>query len=89
MGACAGDDARDLEDGVALARGRGLRRIALLGVEGLGKKLRAVGQRGNHAVVRDRLRGHHFQMVRRRGLFQAVLDGLGGERLRVLLLRQL
>ena len=43
-------DAGHLEDGVAFASGRKLRRIALLGVEGLGENLRAVGQRGDDAL---------------------------------------
>ena len=80
-------NARDLEDRVALAGGRKLRRVALLGAEGLRQKLLAAGQRGNHARLLHRLRGHHLKMMRRRRFFQAILDRLGCEVLRVLLLR--
>ena len=78
-------DAGDLEDGETFAGGGELRRIALLGLEGLGDDLRAVGQRGDHALRCDQRRGDDLQMMRRGGLLQAVLDGLGGERLRVVL----
>ena len=60
-----------------------------LASKALARQLRAVRQRGDHALRAYRLRGHHFQVVRRRGLLQAVLDGFGGQRLRVVLLRQL
>jgi hypothetical protein len=45
-----GGDAGDLEDGVAFAGGGEAGRIALLGGEGLGDDLRAVGQAGDDAL---------------------------------------
>ncbi len=61
-------DAGDLEDRVAFAGGRRLRRIALLGLECLGEQRRAVGQSGNGALRGDRRRGDQLQMVCGRGL---------------------
>ena len=79
-------DAGDLEDRVALAGRRRLRRIALLGFEGLGDHLRAVGQRGDDALLATSGVVVTCQVMCGGGLLQAVLDRLGGERLGVVLL---
>ena len=79
VGACAGVDTGDLEDGVAFAGGRVLRRVALLGLEGLGDELRAVRQRGDGAARRPPAAWSPLQMMRRGGLVEAVLGGLGGQ----------
>ena len=75
----------DLEDGVALAGGRVLRRVALLGLEGFGEDLGGVRKRGDQAPRADQRRGHHLQVMSRGGFLQAVFACLGGERLGVAL----
>ena len=80
-------DAGDLEDRVAFAGGRRLRRIALLRLEGFGEQRRAVGKSGNDALRGHRRRGDQLQMVCGCRLIEAVLHGLRSQRLRIALLR--
>ena len=71
-----GLDARDLEDGVALAGLSELRWITLLGLKGLCNDLRTVGKRGNYSLLPNRRRSHGFKMMRCGCLLEAILDCL-------------
>ena len=78
-------NAGNLKDRVPLASGRRLRRVALLGRKSLPQQRGGVGQRGDHALLPEQRGGHQLQMMRGGGLRQAVLEGLGGKRPRVVL----
>ena len=73
-------DIRHLKHSESIARRRRSRVRALYHSKRLRQQSRPVRQPGNHSILRNIIRGHDMQALRRRCLFQAILLRIRGKR---------